>query len=113
MNESRTVVATTTRTRPSRDRDVAATEAFRSTPAGLADGLGLGSIRRERFSLRPWCVGPPRPASGAGLLLPQYINVLSCRGGFFGGGGPFSPCWRGFFLGPAAPASGLAFPPPP
>src|SRR5262245_34029827 len=45
MNERRTVVATTTRTRSlplSELTRVLSTRAFRVTPARLADGLGLG-----------------------------------------------------------------------
>ena len=42
-------MATTTRTRVSRDNGVEVTRAFRVTPAGLADGLELGSVpRRDR-----------------------------------------------------------------
>src|SRR6267142_1259083 len=71
MNERRTVVATTTRTRPSRVNGVRDTHAFRVTPAGLADGLGLGSVLRSLASPLPGLSGPtlvpPRPASGAGL----------------------------------------------
>src|SRR5581483_7906465 len=83
MNERRTVVATTTRTRPSRDNGVVITRAFRVTPAGLADGLGLGSVRREKgeprpFVMRPSNSGPPRPASGAGLR-PSTDNTLQPR----------------------------------
>src|SRR5690348_1895312 len=76
MNDRRTVVATTTRTRPSRDNGVEVTHAFRVTPAGLADGLGLGSVLRLR-PLRPTCSVPPRPASGAELrpIPPRYASA--------------------------------------
>src|ERR1700722_2848481 len=60
MNESRTVVATTTRTRPPLETDVVVvTRAFRGTPARLADGLGLGSVLRRDNAGTPQELGSP------------------------------------------------------
>ena len=53
MNESSTVVATTTRMRPSRDNGVVDTRAFRVMPTGLADGLGLGMSYGGNAPIRP------------------------------------------------------------
>ena len=70
MKERKTVVATTTRTRASPDGDGEVVhEAFRVTPAGLADGLGLGSVLWPDTADSPRFSGPPRPASGAVLRL--------------------------------------------
>src|SRR5262245_62098543 len=75
MKERRTVVATTTRTRASRDTsERLLTRAFRVTPTGLADGLEHGSIRRPAAA-SPHFVVPPRPASGAGLR-PRHDHTL-------------------------------------
>src|SRR6478735_1879053 len=100
MNESRTVVATTTRTRPSRDSGIVDTQAFRLTPAGLADGLGLGSVLRRRRADAPqkaWVPRVLRVAQDLGNF--YYISVLSCRGGSCGRADPCAlsaPCssWR-------------------
>src|SRR6266850_713256 len=105
MNERRTVVATTTRTRPSRVNGVRDTHAFRVTPAGLADGLGLGSVLRslslrpcQAYQARPWFPRALRVAQGLGhpptirLKNPENnLSALVCPGGSCEPGGLSAP----------------------